>query len=149
MIGLVARIRIAFENVPESKFTNLCVGYDDEGINDFFGGRGWREINSADLSYHSAALTFFTAEAFHYFLPSFMIAGIEFPEEFSGIIDAIISNLTPPKLDPERPSFMERWKLFSPEQKQVTVDFLSYVNGKNNQHWLDDVIVRIRETIAA
>jgi hypothetical protein len=136
------------------------LGYDDEGINEFFGNRAWQSIaDPSELRFHTSALMFFTAEAFHYFLPSFMIAGIKSPDDCGDVVDATVRSLTPPKMDPNRPSFTERWSLFSTDQRIATVGFLSHVSklegrrlrdrGYDTFHEIDWAIQCLRETIAA
>jgi hypothetical protein len=61
-------------------------------------------------------------------------------------------------MDPSRPSFMQRWSLFSTDQRIATVSFLSHMNkletrqsqkaGYDTFHELDWVIQSLRQTIA-
>lgn len=50
MADLVRTIRVAFEAVPYPTGASLCSGYDDEGINEFFGDRNWQDhVNSVEM----------------------------------------------------------------------------------------------------
>src|SRR4029450_8120721 len=113
MVDLVARSTRAFETVPYPAGTSLCAVYDDEGNNEFFSNRTWQSIGPLELASHTSALSFFTAQAYHSFLPSFMIAGVKFPRDCGELARAVAFSLTPPKMNPNRPSFISRWQLFA------------------------------------
>ena len=93
--------------------------YDDEDIVNYFGGTTWRGHNPADLRAHSSAFTFFTPEAFHYWLPAFMIAAIQDPAEADVIVDYIPWYLTDRDVS-------KRWPLFSPAQRQALGGYLRF-----------------------
>ena len=93
--------------------------YDDEDIVTYFGGTTWRGHRPVDLRAHSSAFTFFTPEAFHYWLPAFMIAAIQSPEEADVVCDRIPSSVD----DRYAP---QRWRLFSPTQRQAVVAYLRF-----------------------
>jgi len=93
--------------------------HDDEDIVNYFRGTTWRGHEPAKLRAHSSAFTFFTPEAFHYWLPAFMIAAIENPEEADVIVDYIpwsISNRYASR----------RWPLFSQIQRQAVAAYLLF-----------------------
>lgn len=93
--------------------------YDDEGITDYFRGTAWRGHDPAKLRAHSSAFTFFTPAAFHYWLPAFMIAAIQDPEEADVICDYIPQSISD-KLAPVR------WPLFSPAQRKAVAAYLRF-----------------------
>lgn len=93
--------------------------YDDEDIVNYFGGTTWREHDPAKLRAHSSAFTFFTPEAFHYWLPAFMFAAIQNPEEADVICDRI-----PWSVDDNYAP--QRWRLFSPAQRQAVAAYLRF-----------------------
>src|SRR6266542_5113172 len=68
--------------------------YDDEDIVNYFGGTTWRGHDPAQLRAHSSAFEFFTPEAFRYWLPAFIIAAIENPEEVDVVVDRIPESLS-------------------------------------------------------
>lgn len=93
--------------------------YDDEDIANYFAGTTWHGHRPEDLRAHSSAFTFFTPEAFHYWLPAFMIAAIESPEEADVICEHI------PRSVHNRYA-VERWRLFSPAQRQAVAGYLRF-----------------------
>jgi hypothetical protein len=86
--------------------------YDDEDIVSYFGQTTWRGHSPANLRAHSSAFAFFTSEAFHYWLPAFMIAAIESPEEADVILERISWSLGDCYAS-------ERWPLFSSAQRRA------------------------------
>ena len=93
--------------------------YDDEDIANYFGGTTWQGHDPVKLRAHSSAFTFFTPEAFHYWLPAFLTAAIENPEEADVIVDYIprsVSNEYAPN----------RWPLFSLSQRQAVAAYLRF-----------------------
>lgn len=67
--------------------------YDDEGTNSFFGGTDWRAHSTDALREHAASLSFFTPEAFRYYLPAFLVCSIRDPEKADVIPEGIVSKL--------------------------------------------------------
>jgi hypothetical protein len=93
--------------------------YDDEDIVNYFGGTTWRGHSPANLRAHSSAFTFFTPEAFHYWLPAFMIATIQSPEEADVIDDYIARHLGAHHAP-------KGWTLFSPVQRQAVAGYFRF-----------------------
>jgi hypothetical protein len=93
---LADKIEAAFANTPHpgSDFGDISSTQWDEGIVDYFRGTTWRCHNVRDLRYHSCALSFFTDKAFRYWLPAFMLAELEDPEEADVIAEGIAFHLT-------------------------------------------------------
>jgi hypothetical protein len=54
----------------------------------------WRGHHVQDLRYHEAAMSLFTDKAFRYWLPAFMLAELESPEEADIIAEGIAFHLT-------------------------------------------------------
>lgn len=97
--------------------------YDDEDIGDYFRGTTWRGHSPLALRCHSSAFTFFTPQAFHYWLPAFLIAAIQNPEEADVVVDYIPWSLSDQYA-------AERWPLFSRTQKQAVAAYLRLQIGK-------------------
>ena len=89
---LIACIEDAWRDVPRPPDSGIFTpdSYDDEDIVNYFSGTTWRGHHAADLRAYSSAFTFFTPAAWHYWLPAFVIAAIEEPEE----ADACVERLT-------------------------------------------------------
>jgi hypothetical protein len=76
---LIEAIRDAFQERAYPGDDQLCGSdYGDEPAEYALEFRelNWRTLHPRFLSYHSAALSFFAAEGFAYFLPAFMIASV-------------------------------------------------------------------------
>ncbi len=76
---LIEAIKDAFRERSDPGDDPLCGSkYGDEPAEYAleFRGLDWRTLHPGFLSYHSAALSFFTDEAFAYFLPAFLIADV-------------------------------------------------------------------------
>ena len=76
---LIETIRTAFSDRAYPGDDRLCGSdYGDEPAEYAleFRGLDWRTLHPELLAYHYPALSFFTAEAFAYFLPAFMIADV-------------------------------------------------------------------------
>jgi len=67
--------------------------YDDEGVADYFTGKSWQGHTAAPLRRLSYALTFFTDEAFAYYLAAYMIADIEEPEASDVNVEGMLYRL--------------------------------------------------------
>jgi hypothetical protein len=58
-----------------------------------FAEKDWRQMRDIELlRYNGVALTLFSASAFHYYLPAFMIATLNDPKGVDLIPDTILSN---------------------------------------------------------
>jgi len=118
VIGLIEG---AWQEVPypgdEKIFTPDS--YDDEDIVNYFGGTTWRGHSPTDLRCHSSAFTFFTPEAFHYWLPAFMIAAIENPEEADVVCERIAWSVSDNHA-------AQRWPLFSEAQREAVATYLRF-----------------------
>jgi hypothetical protein len=91
--------------------------FDD--IENYFRGTTWRGHSPIDLRCRSAAFTFFTPQAFHYWLPAFMIAAIKNSDEADVVVDYIprsVSNGGAP----------QRWPLFSQVQREAVAAYLRF-----------------------
>ena len=97
---------------------------NDEGTSDYFRDKVWSDMAAPDLSWHDFALVAFTPAAFAYFLPAFLVAGLEFPDDSP--LDSLISALRPPKGNPRRLSYWRWWSLLSPQQRRVVIKCLWY-----------------------
>jgi hypothetical protein len=112
-------IEVAWRAVPYPGDDKIFTpdSHDDEDILNYFGGTSWVGHEPGNLRAHSSAFTFFTPEAFHYWLPAFMIAAIQDPAEADVICDYIPLSLT----NNYKPT---RWSMFSPAQRQSVAAYL-------------------------
>ena len=94
-VPLKSQIEAAFACVPYPGDDNLTAQGDDEGVSEYFRGTSWQGHAIPMLRYHSNALSYFTAEAFHYYLPTFLLAELEDPNEADVIAENVVSNFSP------------------------------------------------------
>ena len=79
---LVKMIRSAWEDArpPDSRNISMPT-HDDEGVSEYFTGKTWDGHTACQLRVLDFAPNVFTNEAFAYYLPAYLIADIEDPEE--------------------------------------------------------------------
>ncbi len=123
MATLLQRIEDAFPSEPRPG-NHIIFASDSEGAEKIFNGCSWKDIPAEKLDYHSSILHVFSTIGFAYYLPAFMITALQHPD--LGVVTALITNLTPPKFDPNRPSFADRWNLLNRVQKQCAIAFLRH-----------------------
>jgi len=68
--------------------------YDDEGTAAYFAGKSWQGHSAKELRCYSSSLSFFTAEAFRYYLPAYMLAELDEPEIADVITEGILFHFT-------------------------------------------------------
>jgi signal transduction histidine kinase len=84
VVELIAKIEAAFAARPYPGDDQLVADATDgesAEIAEAFRGLHWSEPSPEMLEYHYSALTFFTAAAWRYYVPAFMLAFIEHPGE--------------------------------------------------------------------
>jgi hypothetical protein len=129
-IKLVESVENAWKDVPypgdENIFTPLS--YDDEGITEYFKGTTWKNHKIADLRAHDVAISvFFTPEAYHYWLATYLIAAIEDPDELSQGMDSLIYSFIPTDEDWFKEEQFARMDLLTNNQKKVIIDVIEYL----------------------
>ncbi|MET0029744.1 MAG: DUF6714 family protein [Candidatus Thiodiazotropha sp.] len=121
---LIEKIKAVFDSSPIPDGEIISVPYGtDEGVSDYFTGRPWYGHSIKALRWHEVAMCYFTPEAHKYYLPAFMQASIEDPEEADVIPDNIIFHFS--QYTDEY--WWERIKLFTPEQCEVIGEFINLV----------------------
>jgi len=118
---VIAQIEAAFQETPlpgDGYDDITVVKYWDEGIVDYFRGTSWRGHHVQDLRNHGCALSYFTDNAFRYWLPAFMIAELEYPVEADVIAEVIASGL----VDATRAE--ERLRQFTRDELEAVAAFL-------------------------
>ncbi len=97
--------------------------YDDEGTQQHFWRTEWRDHSVKMLRQHESALVFFTPEAYHYYLPAFIIVAVVEPEEADVILDGIIFSLNRAFLGDGLPDVIS---LFSQQQREALASYVEY-----------------------
>ena len=108
----------AFADTPYPGNDNISAPIgDDEGTKQYFRGTTWQGHSPRNLRLHAQALSFFTPEAYRYFLPAFMLAEIDDPETADVIAEGILFDFTDG-------SFREaRLRLFSTKELAAVAAF--------------------------
>jgi hypothetical protein len=131
------QIERAFESTPAPQGQLVETLFDDEGVSDYFRGRTWRGHAVKDLRYHDVALSFFTPEAFRYFLPAFMLATIDDPETADIIPQGILFHLS----TPDDPHQWERITQFEPAECDAIAAFLWSLADKYNAGQIEEALI--------
>ncbi len=94
----------------------------------FFKGRSSGGLTVEELCAQHVALSLFTPDAFHYYLPAFMLASLDGYQKGDVIPDAIRFHF---ECSHEMKShFAVRLSRFSPEQRDAIIDYLVFMEGK-------------------
>ncbi len=88
----------------------------------------WTGHSLEDLRNHHVALSLFTPEAFHYFLPAFMLVSLSGYEKGDVIPDAIRFHFE--YSQEMKGHFAVRMSKFSPAQRKAIIDYLIYMERK-------------------
>ncbi len=136
---LVANVKRAWAGVPYPGDENIVTSdsCDDEGTTEYFSGTTWNGHAPADLRAHSAAIsTYFTPPAYCYWMPAYLIAAVEDPEELGQGVDSIVDSLTPEEEgSPFRQEQRERVESLTHEQRRAVISILEYLFWKENPWW--------------
>ena len=112
-----------------------CGGDEYTYVDEFFRDRSWNEITLEDLRNiypgpPDACLSFMSAEAFQYYLPTYLAIFLEHWDRADAIADAAVFALVPTS-DPRLRAWQaERFGQFTSAQRKVIADFLNYVDSK-------------------
>ena len=125
-VALKIAIEEAFANVPYPGDDNITrCPYDCtecRRVAEFFKGKTWTGHTVEELKPFHIALSVFTPEAFHYFLPAFMMVSMSLYEKGDVIPDAIRFHF---ECSQEmKGHFAVRMSKFTPAQRKVIIDYL-------------------------
>ena len=114
MTNIIEHIKNAWAGVPRPSREAIIVDYaeDEAGIRDYFSYATHWHHDPATLAAQSAAFTFFTSEAWRYWLPAFMICVLKFPDAMDVCDSRIAESMTDTYSS-------ERLSLLSEEQRRV------------------------------
>jgi hypothetical protein len=135
-------IEAAFKSQPLPEGDRFVTG-DPEGAEELFAYQR-EELSPQLLARHTAAVNFLSDEGFCFLLPAFMRVSLREPH--SGVADALLTRLVPPKGNPNRPSYVAWWGRLSGDQKRVVVRFLRYL-GPHSEDDLAEVADVLEATL--
>jgi len=142
---VISQIRLAFADVTRPEADNIVIGHDPESVEVriAFEGKDWHDIGVGVLvPQRMDSLCFMTPEAYHYYLPAYMITGIEVYYDSDLALDSAVDSLTKP--EPQDGSyyrkesldtFRRRIGLLSNEQKKAVRVFLEYLDSEHGDDY--------------
>jgi hypothetical protein len=149
---LLQNIDEAFSSVPTPTSDNLV--YDNSEYNleckrikEKFNGTHWRDLSIADLQGQSAALSFFSPDAFRFFLPAFLRVSILDYQRSDVIPDSIVSDLSPPKDESLCSYWAERISPLSDMQKQVLREFIIFLRDEHGEDFFSGELDRAEKAL--
>lgn len=132
---VIAAVRRAFEHVPPVAETMLCSVQDLPElslIRASLRAQPWQEVGEKDLLEVRDSIPFLSPEAFHAYVPAFVILCLTMPRPQLDVLwDNLISNLTP------RNSAVWHRKaaFFSVAQIQAIEQFLEVASAQEHAEW--------------
>ncbi len=131
-------IEDAFENVkyPGDEHLLHPQSYEESEVEDFQGKhwKSWKELPKETIDYNRSTLCFLSPEAYPFFLPAYMIHGLENPD--SDMLTSTVYNLTvPDPSDPgQREYVLSQMSKFTSEQKKAITSFLECVKEQDDEY---------------
>src|SRR3989344_3320707 len=116
--------------VLDSPYAKIYPDYEGNTIAKVFKGKKWQEIDPDALARQNAAPGFLTQEAFHYYIPAYMMLMIQDIDKADILVEIIINKLTPLSENELGESFVKA-DLFTKEQGACIKHFLQYLQDAN------------------
>ncbi len=134
-------IETAFEYTPSpgDRQPDITVTAADEGVAEHFSRTTWHCHSAAELCRFTCALTYFTDDAFRYWLPAFMLAELEDPDaaELSKtLIESRIENMPEVVL-----------AVFTKPEKLAIVSFLEWCMAWHLEFYPFGALARLRRSL--
>lgn len=121
-------IRTAFADTPRPR-SKLTDTYDDEGAQEYFQGRTWDGHTPAEIRAQADAMSFFTPEAFRYYLPAFMLAELQNPAHADIVGSYVVYKFGPPAKF-WKSEHQARLALLTSSEKHAILVFIRYMQVK-------------------
>lgn len=104
---------------------------DDNDVAEFYGEPDWRDLSETFLLRNYAAPSFFSAEAFRYYLPAFMVWSLKNAESPEYLAEATLRAFDPgPEGAPLHAFQVSKFALFDPAQRTAIAAFLKAFRGE-------------------
>lgn len=138
---LKQRVIQAFADVPSPKGDITSCKWDEcRDINKDFTGKNWKTIGSEIIRKNHNKLSFFLPQAFHYFLPAYLIYSLEnfhyeyFHHPYDDTCEYTIYEvtLTQESIENSFGWWQERFGNFTQEQINCIYEFLDFVSEDEN-----------------
>jgi hypothetical protein len=94
-------------------------------LSEQFKGKDWKEIPLEVLKRNRFSLSLFTQEAFHYYLPTFILASVLHADDVDTLPDNVFSSLTPPEEEgSDMDEFLKKTESFNALQKEAIREYI-------------------------
>jgi hypothetical protein len=100
-----------------------------------FRGKPWQSLTKEEVYRHCDDLVFMTPEAYHFFLPGFMVHCLLTPLEVNTACSSIVYELAPPEQIEDQEWWRQRVSLFNRMQGEAIVEFLIYEEERLREDW--------------
>jgi hypothetical protein len=127
----------AWRTIPNEVVSPQAFLQRDSDIEDtlWFVGRNWHAISWNDWQEHDVAMTYFTGEAFAYYLPSVLALSAGRPEKCLSAAERLISHLDlPPDVEYWNPLFQRHFLNLSSEECEVVKQWLLIISDSLTYH---------------
>lgn len=125
------RILAAFPKIAPPLPENLTEHNCDEceGVKDDFSGVEWWSADDWLIDKSIDVLPLFTPEAFHYYLPAFLLRALAGFNPDNEVLEFSVYSLSPTKTPIDDPRYRTRLNLFTPEQISAVASFLEQIQN--------------------
>lgn len=143
-------IRTAFADRQKPKTLTESASLSKHELEDviFFQGKDWGTLSGDDIQPHHEAIFWFSPEAFCYYLPGLLSAGIKENRPDLLVFDSII-NMLDRSADPYLwdEFFMHRWPLLNKEECSALKAWVFWLEQSNDYFQFSDSCARAVETL--
>ena len=124
-LSIQDQVARAFQKTPKPGSDELTRSRGDEELEDTaqFRDLDWNSIEHDVIEKHYYALFWFTEQAFHYYLPAFLLAAIETPR--STFVITLVLLLKPNKDKTKEVFRRERWSMLNATQVEALETWLA------------------------
>lgn len=99
---------------------------DDGDIADFYGGPDWRSLGDETIVRNYAAASFFSAAAFRYYIPAFMVWSLKNPDSVEYVVESTLRAFNPDDGGKSLRAFqISKYADLTPPQRQAVAAYLA------------------------
>jgi hypothetical protein len=131
VIILRKKIQRCFAGVslPDKNKIAECQDWEAEHLNKTFDKLDWKKLDRSVVE-SNLVLPLFSPQAFHYFLPAYLLHSLDDSFDNLTVREHTIITLSPGKEDAASMSFyLERFRLFTEPQMNTVIEFLDWVRN--------------------
>ena len=135
--ALKIKIDEQFHNTrqPSKSEITVCDCWECLALRDTFFGIDWKTLvpETMEQNHH---LSLFSAEAFHYFLPAYLLHSLSCFSVGSDFLSTTVYSLTPGKEEPGQAEYwQDKFRLFTDKQLEIVFEFLDLVRGEPEMYF--------------